>query len=239
MPTESEHLPGQPVLVLGMHRSGTSCLAGCLQAAGLVSGEVNTRARHNARGNREHMAVMQLNDEVLAANGGSWRSPPDSVAWTPAQIRSARSVAASIAAEGIWGFKDPRTLLTIGGWLEALGEVRLCASFRHPRAVARSLNSRDATLGEAEGLRLWHSYNSRLLELAAARPIAMVDYDQAGEPYLRAVERIAQRLGLPAPEAATRFYDTELRHQTAEADVPLPDDLQLVHSRLRALAAAR
>lgn len=41
------------VLILGMHRSGTSCLAGSLQEAGLYLGEVNTAAPHNAKGNRE------------------------------------------------------------------------------------------------------------------------------------------------------------------------------------------
>ena len=46
------------VLVLGMHRSGTSCLAGSLQQAGLELGDVFTSNPFNKKGNREHRDVM-------------------------------------------------------------------------------------------------------------------------------------------------------------------------------------
>jgi len=43
-----------PILILGMHRSGTSCLAGCLEEAGLYLGDVNLKAGFNKKGNREN-----------------------------------------------------------------------------------------------------------------------------------------------------------------------------------------
>jgi len=46
----------------------------------------------------------------------------------------------------LWGFKDPRTLLTLDGWLEALPEVSLAATFRHPLSVAGSLQERKQVL---------------------------------------------------------------------------------------------
>ena len=74
-----DHSPvgaGQSILILGMHRSGTSCLAGSLQEAGLYLGEVNTTAPHNAKGNRESRTIVALHDGLLQANGGAWDAPP-------------------------------------------------------------------------------------------------------------------------------------------------------------------
>ena len=59
------------VVVLGMHRSGTSCLAGSLEQQGLFLGEVNTSAPWNRRGNRERFDVMNLQGDILEASGGS------------------------------------------------------------------------------------------------------------------------------------------------------------------------
>ncbi|MFD2233067.1 hypothetical protein [Phaeospirillum tilakii] len=69
------------ILILGMHRSGTSCLTGMLEQAGLPLGEVNTVSRHNRKGNRENNEVMRLNDAVLAASGGRWDQPPPALCW--------------------------------------------------------------------------------------------------------------------------------------------------------------
>ena len=70
-----------PVAVLGMHRSGTSSLAGSLEEAGLHLGEVVTRADHNQKGNRESLAMRDLNDRLLEHNGGAWDRPPPALAW--------------------------------------------------------------------------------------------------------------------------------------------------------------
>ena len=224
-----------PMLILGMHRSGTSCLAGCLQAAGLFLGEVKTQSTHNKKGNRENIAVMRLNDEVLASNGGSWRNPPASVVWTGSQLAEGKEVAGTIAREGSWGFKDPRALLTLDGWLDILGKVEFAASFRHPLAVARSLNRRDPALSIEEGLQLWQAYNERLVSAAARFPIRLIDYDRSGEAYLDAVVRIAHDLALPEPEAAARFYDDNLRHQAIDETRPIPPALARTYARLQEL----
>jgi len=64
------------VAVLGMHRSGTSWLAGSLQDLGLEMGEVSTRDPHNLKGNRESPVLMEIHDGVLVDSGGSWKRPP-------------------------------------------------------------------------------------------------------------------------------------------------------------------
>lgn len=230
-------LPGRPIIVLGMHRSGTSCLAGCLQAAGLHLGEVHTANMHNLKGNRENQVVMDLNDALLAANGGSWHHPPDKVEWTDASRARREPALAAIARDGPWGFKDPRTLLTLDGWLERLDRAELVASYRHPSAVAASLAARPPGFSAAHWFRLWRRYNRLLLALADARIVHMVSYDWSAPVYLDAITDLAEQLRLPDPARAGEFFDDSLRHRAGEAaSEPPPEDLVEIYARLEALA---
>ena len=64
----SDKLPSRVIAILGMHRSGTSCLTGSLQNSGLFLGECHTWNKHNERGNRENQKFVDLHDAILAAN---------------------------------------------------------------------------------------------------------------------------------------------------------------------------
>jgi len=43
----------------------------------------------------------------------------------------------------MWGFKDPRCVLTLDFWREAIPELRFVATYRHLADVASSLASRE------------------------------------------------------------------------------------------------
>src|SRR5690349_2140036 len=90
----AERRPQRVICVLGMHRSGTSCLAGSLEQQGLFLGDVNTSAPWNKRGNRERFDVMNLQEDVLKGSGGSWEQPPSAVEWSPEQYDRARGILA-------------------------------------------------------------------------------------------------------------------------------------------------
>ena len=64
------------VFIIGMHRSGTSCLAGSLERCRLFLREVTRCNRYNPKDNHELKAVRRIRNEMLAANGGTWRQPP-------------------------------------------------------------------------------------------------------------------------------------------------------------------
>jgi hypothetical protein len=230
--------PRRVIAVLGMHRSGTSCLTGSLEGAGLGLGEVHTWNRYNRRGNRENQAIVDLNDAVLEANGGSWESPPQRVTWTEEQRDRARALIAAIDGGGPVGFKDPRTLLTLDGWLEALPQLEFVGVFRRPLAVARSLEQRSGMPLNA-ALALWEHYNRRLLRLHSRHDFPLVDFDISEAQYLRRVAVLAETLGLDA-QAALRepFFSEDLRtaHQHA-ADRTLPYRVSLLHWRLRRRSA--
>lgn len=205
---------GPAVLVLGMHRSGTSCLAGSLEARGLDLGTVSRADPHNAKGNRENPAVRELNEAVLEFSGGSWDAPPVAVAWSQ-ELRARRdALLAARRHDGRrpWGFKDPRLLVTLPFWLAALRQPILVATFRHPLAVARSLAARDG-MTLAAGLALWSLYNERLLALRRVRRFPIVRFDVARESYRRAVDALTRELGLPGGEGSEDFRDEALVHQ--------------------------
>lgn len=206
-----------PVAVVGMHRSGTSCLAGCLEDLGLNLGEVNTAAPHNLKGNRENTRLWPVHDAVLARVGAAWDRPPtEPVAWTRDEIATLRAVLDDYSdLPAPWGFKDPRATLLLDGWFEVLPDLKLVGSIRHPLAVAGSLSARngfdlDTSLG------LWTAYNTAMLRWSD-RLQAVIDYD--ADDYEPRVRAVAAGLGLDSL-APMPFRSAELTHQVANGPVP-------------------
>src|SRR6266446_4453200 len=151
-------MPGRIIAVLGMHRSGTSCLVGLLEQAGVFLGEVSRKNPSNLKGNGENPRIMALHEELLRINGGSWDAPPETVVW-PRELKTRRDgIIGDYRGAPLWGFKDPRTLLALDGWLEALPGLQFVGIFRHPLSVAESLERRNGFSLE-KGLRLWSAYN--------------------------------------------------------------------------------
>jgi hypothetical protein len=203
--------PRPPVLILGMHRSGTSFLAGSLQAAGLALDGASTWDKHNRKGNRERRDLMEMQEAMLARRGHSWRAPPPGpVAWTAEEREAAlRLVAPALASGRPWGFKDPRTLLLAEGWLDLFPDARLVGIVRHPSLVAASLKAR-SRIPREDAYALWAAYNRRLLLLHDRAPFPILSFDEPGEALRARLEALLPSLGLaPPPEP---FFDPELRH---------------------------
>lgn len=234
-------MPPSPILILGMHRSGTSCLAGSLQQRGLFLGEVYESRPYNRKGNRENQQVMDLNDAVLAASGGAWDRPPAQLRWDAAAASGRDALVASLqaaAGDGAWGFKDPRSLLTLPFWRERIGDARLVGTFRHPVQVARSLTARDPSMPVAAALDLWLAYNRRLLDLYAQAPFPLVDFDMRPDAYVAVVDALAGDLQLPGHGgAADEFFEEGLRTEATPAQIELPQAHASAHAEL--VAAAR
>lgn len=220
--------------IVGMHRSGTSCLAGSLQEAGLHLGTVITEAPHNAKGNRENKLIMDLQEEVLVHSGGSWDVPPAHVVWTDGHRARRDSIIASYGS-GSWGFKDPRTLVTLAFWLEALGVVDFVGTFRHPRLVAESLLARNGG-GIERWFDLWAAYNQRLLQLHEQHHFPIVRFDVEPDRYRRSLLAVVERLGLPPPTGHLRFFEPELRHHNELPAGDLPDHVRAMYERLVEIA---
>jgi hypothetical protein len=209
---------------------------GSLEQAGLYLGQVNRQAQFNPKGNRESAAIIRLNTTVLANTGHSWRNPPESSAtWLRADRDERDAIIARFAGVGRWGFKDPRTVFTLEGWLEAIPKMCLVGSIRHPMAVARSLENRGG-MPLAKGLDLWARYNLRLLELHEIHEFPIVNFDLPKDEYEESVERIARQFELPSPEKS-RFFEDEHRHEAPENDDHLASFYLDLYKELLSLAA--
>jgi hypothetical protein len=207
---------------------------GSLENAGVFLGEVSRINRHNAKGNQENLDIVGLNDDVLRANRGAWDRPPASVQWGSALQARRDHLIEHYAEHEVWGFKDPRTVLTLPFWLEALPQMTMVATFRNPTAVAGSLAKRGNWPHE-KGVQLWVAYNRILRELIEQRAIPLISFDLPQEEYLARLRILFARLGLPRPEAAAGFFEEGLRHQpTIEPAVTeLPHEVQELYAFLQ------
>ena len=198
------------VAILGMHRSGTSCLAGSLESWGLPLGKVKTSSKHNKSGNRENPDIFRLHDAVLANNGGSWRNPLTVTKWRTEHLDALRAIIKKYPSR-LWGFKDPRTMFLLEGWYCVIPRSRFqfVATFRHPMAVARSLNARNR-MSIDRGLELWSCYNQRLLSLMEEHKIYLVDFDIPDSAYSRRIATICRALNLDLEEPEVPFRDATL-----------------------------
>jgi len=222
------------IAVLGMHRSGTSCLTGLLEQAGVFLGPVITKSPWNPRGNRENPRIMALHEELLACNGGGWDAPPTSVTWPTESRRARDAIIESYAHMPIWAFKDPRTLLVLDGWLEALPNLRLVGIFRHPLLVAESLQRRNG-FSLTKGVHLWCTYNEILLAYHRRYWFPILSFDS--EAFLDDFVRLTGQLRLPAPgDGAGTFFEPELTHRTPAVAFPLDHESARLYRVLQCIA---
>jgi capsular polysaccharide biosynthesis protein len=219
------------VLLLGMHRSGTSIATRALAALGIDLGEnlMRAAARKYPEGLLEDTAFVRINNALLTSFGLKWHSleeiAPES--WTQPGLRPFRQQARRLLESRValyrpFGFKDPRTCRLLPFWRsvvnEITGDVGCVIVARNPMAVAQSLHRRDKFALE-HALELWHLHMKALVgPIDGAWKKVTVEYDQLLEDPERQLQRIsgALSLGTPSPQAVAdvcgTFLDPTLRH---------------------------
>ncbi len=148
-----------PVIVIGMHRSGTSLLMQLLQRCGLMIGN---QLDHN----HEALFFQRLNQWLMRQVGAQWYQPdafdvflqhPQVQAlshdYLHAVLRSRHTVSylgwrGYLHWRGLhrvdrpWGWKDPRNTYTLPVWLRLFPNARVIHITRHGIDVAASLRTR-------------------------------------------------------------------------------------------------
>lgn len=223
------------IIILGMQRSGTSCLAGILEGAGVNLGNVSTYNLYNQKGNRENIKIMKLHDALLQYNNGSWDDPPTSIKW-PYHLKVERDrILREYKDYSTWGFKDPRTVLALDGWLEVLPGVSFAATFRHPFLVAQSLHTRDK-FPYSKSYSIWKAYNEKLLFYYEKFNFPVISYDLPKKSYKKKMKDLLKRLDIEANSSAFEFYDKSLKHHDDISDPGIPADVMEMFEELNRVA---
>ncbi len=229
------HLDGDPVCVLGFPRSGTSLTMRVLNLMGVELGPeadlVPPTDAENPRGYWEPRWIMDLNDEILATLGGDWWHPlPAAPGWernpelAPLRERARALLRERFAGGTTWGWKDPRTTLTLPFWRDLVPNARYVICVRNPVDAISSLQRRpepNQPIGAWGDL--WLDYTTRALSETRGQSRLIVFY----EDYLRdgsaQIARLASFLGLNPAEIAApesdplREVDVNLRHHSTSA----------------------
>lgn len=230
------------LLVLGMHRSGTSVLARLLNLAGAELGiRVSGAGAGNERGHWEDVFAVELHDRLLGAFGLRWSDPfglprdwRDSRVAGEAMRAIERYLRSDRSRHAVWVVKDPRLCLFADLWIQAAASCGLPLSAvvmgRHPMQVAHSLQARDG-MGLAGGLALWLDHSAGALASAGRIPSCMVSNDDLYADWRAAVHRIAGLPGLSSLDrpaelpGADAFLEPALRHHADVAgELPPPVD---------------
>ncbi|MHC1743084.1 MAG: sulfotransferase [Syntrophobacteraceae bacterium] len=150
-----------PLIIIGMHRSGTSMITGMLEEMGLCLGKGKESGN-----NREHPFFVEINEWLLDQCNGSWRNPePIAALLGQADLRELvadylgfymkTSRAISFLGWGgylrygtparldmPWGWKDPRNTYTLPIWMDLFPDARVVHIIRHGVDVANSMKVR-------------------------------------------------------------------------------------------------
>jgi hypothetical protein len=250
-----QYLNKTVVAVLGMHRSGTSSIAGALvRLGGGAPLHLMPAAADNETGFWESQVIADLNDAILAAGGSDWRDwrkfglkALDGAEGDALRIRAKAALAEEFGDVGLPVMKDPRMCRLMRFWTPVFNEanwsVRALLPIRSPLEVGWSLNCRDG-IGPAFGCLLWlrHVLDAEAETRGMAR--AVLDWPQFLGGGREALSRASEQLGLIWPywnESALadidQFVSADLRHQRAsEADLRAhPAVSDLVHETYAAM----
>jgi SAM-dependent methyltransferase len=225
------------ILVLGMHRSGTSVATRLANLLGLAMCRPEDLVRGhggNERGHWESSTLVAENDRLLARALARWWCPPagaadiEALAADPAQRGRARQVLDHAYPSVPWVWKDPRTCLTLPFWLSTLDiKPAVILTLRDPLEVAASVRARDG-LSPRFALALWERHLRAAVSAAQGLPVLVTTYDAMVADPVAWCHDTVEFLGesgldvrMPAdPAGILAFVHSGLRHHRAEVRHP-------------------
>ncbi len=228
-----------PVVVLGMHRSGTSAITRGLIPLGVALGDdLIPAAFDNVKGFWEDRQLTEINQRLQSLMGYEWygaelSTPIDFDAPDVARLYDKALDVLQTKLDGNvrFAFKDPRTSLVLEFWLSIFERLKLDPAYvialRNPLDVAKSLEKRNA-LELGKSLYLWQNSFLRALELTKDARRIVVSYEAVLMSPSEELERISERLGLPPAIDGEEldaykngFLSQDLQHEhSQESDWP-------------------
>jgi len=230
------------VIVLGMHRSGTSALAGLLHELVIEMGQslMSGRVDENEKGFWEHEKIVSIHERLLAHFGSGWSDtrplPQDWVTQDftrQCQDEICHVLKKDFGSQSLWALKDPRMCRLMSLWMPVFDRLGIEPLFlcivRNPLEVAASLQRRDSMAND-HALLLWLQYNLAAVESTAGcrrRFLTFARLLEQGVPLLNDILRGWSLLpaGLSEDSAGTgTLLSKDLRHHVVSDRAMGSDD---------------
>jgi hypothetical protein len=226
--TDNQRALKRVIVVLGMHRSGTSVITRSLQVLGVTLGD-RLMLPHaiNPKGFWEDVDVNELNIQMLKALGSDWHYLAPIEQDDVDALREKGFIASAtdllrrkVGDSLVFGFKDPRVAKLLPFWKAAISHCGLKAGYvltlRHPLSVVDSLR-RGMGFDAEKSYILWLGHVITSVAGTVDENRVIVDYDRMMQSPARELGRIANQLGLAIdPDALhdykSNFLDPALRH---------------------------
>lgn len=243
--SEGEARQTAQIVVLGMHRSGTSAITAALAGMGAFVGEeeaLTAKNWENPLGFFERRDARAICDGVLHDCGADWwkvthfdpnRIPNSVSAARNPEIRALVSLLNEGAEQNrVWAIKEPRLCLMLPLFRRHLVNPHIVMVARHPLEVAQSLRRRNGFPISA-GLALWEAYNVAAISGLEGLTPAIVQYDQLVSSPEQTLQKLADELsagGVSGMDVAAGKENilSDLRRESADG-----------YSGLQSLSAAQ
>jgi hypothetical protein len=244
------------IVVVGMHRSGTSALTGAIHLSGCaLGGKLMGPYADNPRGFFENEKIWRMNEAFLQQFNSSWDDPflraerwyhGSSLASYRKNI--ARLLDEEFPDESMFGIKDPRMCFLYPLWRDVCREMKIntvcIVSLRNPFEVAASLNRRNSFSTE-RGLVMWMNYMLMAELVTRDSTRCFVRYDTLLRDPRRVLSGIEERLGISFPqgwdqagEEIEAFMDRGLKHHSESAGDVSDPVISCIHELHNLLAEA-
>lgn len=220
------------ILVLGMHRSGTSALTGLLSMLDVYLGsELMEGNLANTKGYFENNLLYKTNESLLNQISSSW----DDVFFDEEKISNIKDIdelknqiKKEFKYSSLFAIKDPRIAFLFPVYKRALEElgvnIKVIIPFRNPVEVAGSLNRRDGFSYE-KGLLLWLNHFLLIEKHSREYERVFIGFDELMSHSSSVVTLISKKLNLQFKTKYTKnrkkindFLESSLKHHNLSMD---------------------
>ncbi len=225
------------LVIVGMHRSGTSATTGALECLGVQLGKklYSGHSGINPKGYFEHSDIADTNEDVLLNMGSSWDDilPKEEGWWKKPELdpyaeKIRQFLRRDFSDSPLWAIKDPRVCRMLGWWLEIFSGEGISPRFifvvRSPEEVYRSLERRDGFSRE-KSFMLWLLHYLEAERESRGHPRAFTLFERFLEDPAGELIRMERKLDLnyPVPvsdagECLASFLSKDLRNHKADGE---------------------
>tara|TARA_R110001583_G_scaffold185149_1_gene345097 strand:+ start:1424 stop:2362 length:939 start_codon:yes stop_codon:yes gene_type:complete len=225
------------IVVVGMHRSGTSAVSGLLDELGVFMGKnlFAPQENVNEKGFFENAKVVNINDLLFDALLGSWDDPlsynfdltyPD--AYSSLESTTQKFLSKEYASYELWGMKDPRTSLHLPFWDKMITNSNTSPCYlmmlRNPLEVVASIVKRDE-FSMKKALLLWINYTLSSYLFCASKSLYILNFDSLLASPENVLIAICKKFNIDMPKKESTFIEAKLRNHVNNNDNEKKDEL--------------